>query len=98
PPTPTLFPYTTLFRSYHFMYGKAETQPCPLCTMWIDGYNAVAPHITQNADFVVVAAASPAALRAHAESRGWDNLRLLSAGDSSRSEEHTSELQSRFDL
>src|SRR6516162_1363887 len=25
---------------YHFMYGKAETQPCRLCTMWIDGYNA----------------------------------------------------------
>jgi predicted dithiol-disulfide oxidoreductase (DUF899 family) len=23
---------------YHFMYGKAQTQPCPLCTMWIDGY------------------------------------------------------------
>ena len=24
----------------HFMYGKAQTDPCPLCTMWIDGYNA----------------------------------------------------------
>jgi predicted dithiol-disulfide oxidoreductase (DUF899 family) len=49
--------------------------------MWIDGYNAVAPHLTQNVDFAVVAAAEPAALSAHAASRGWSNLRLLSAGD-----------------
>ncbi len=67
---------------YHFMYGKAQTEPCPLCTMWIDGYNAAAPHLTQNADFVVVAAADPAAIAAHAAARGWSNLRLLSAGDS----------------
>jgi predicted dithiol-disulfide oxidoreductase (DUF899 family) len=67
---------------YHFMYGKAQAEPCPLCTMWIDGYNAAAPHVTQNADFAVVAAVEPAALRAHAASRGWNNLRLLSAGNS----------------
>jgi predicted dithiol-disulfide oxidoreductase (DUF899 family) len=67
---------------YHFMYGKAQTEPCPLCTMWIDGYDAVAPHVTQNVDFAVVAAAEPAAVQAHAESRGWTKLRLLSAGGS----------------
>ena len=67
---------------YHFMYGKAQTEPCPLCTMWIDGYNAAAPHLTQNVDFVVLAAAEPEALKAHAAARGWSNLRLLSAGDS----------------
>ena len=67
---------------YHFMYGKAQTEPCPLCTMWIDGYNAAAPHLTQNVDFAVVAAAEPTAVRAHAQSRGWSNLRLLSAADS----------------
>jgi len=67
---------------YHFMYGKAQTEPCPLCTMWIDGYNAVVPHLVQNADFAVVAAAEPAALAAHATARGWNNVRLLSAGAS----------------
>jgi predicted dithiol-disulfide oxidoreductase (DUF899 family) len=67
---------------YHFMYGKAQTEPCPLCTMWIDGYNAAAPHLTQNVDFAVVAAADPDAINAHAASRGWSKLRLLSAGDS----------------
>jgi predicted dithiol-disulfide oxidoreductase (DUF899 family) len=66
---------------YHFMYGKAQTDPCPMCTMWIDGYNATAPHLTQNADFAVVAAAEPAAIQAHAASRGWSNLRLFSAAD-----------------
>jgi len=68
---------------YHFMYGKSQTDPCPLCTMWIDGYDAVAPHLSQNIDFAVVAAAEPAALTAHAAARGWNNLRLLSAGDTS---------------
>jgi predicted dithiol-disulfide oxidoreductase (DUF899 family) len=66
---------------YHFMYGKAQADPCPLCTMWIDGYNAAAPHVTQNVDFAVVAAAEPEAIKAHAAKRGWNNLRLLSAGD-----------------
>jgi predicted dithiol-disulfide oxidoreductase (DUF899 family) len=65
---------------YHFMYGKAQTEPCPLCTMWIDGYNAVAHHLSENIDFVVVAAAEPVAIKAHATSRAWTNLRLLSAG------------------
>src|SRR5580704_679037 len=67
---------------YHFMYGKSETDPCPLCTMWIDGYDAVAPHLSGSIDFAIVAAAEPAAIRAHATARGWDNVRLLSAGDS----------------
>ena len=35
---------------YHFMFGKRKTTACPMCTMWIDGYNGVAHHITQNAE------------------------------------------------
>jgi predicted dithiol-disulfide oxidoreductase (DUF899 family) len=53
-----------------------------MCTAWIDGYNGVAHHLAQNVDFAIVAAADPATLRAHARNRGWDKLRLLSAGDS----------------
>lgn len=67
---------------YQLMYGKAQTSPCPMCTMWIDGFNSVAKHITRNVDFAVAAAADPEALRAHARSRGWDRLRLLSCGES----------------
>lgn len=65
---------------YHLMYGKAQTSPCPMCTMWIDGFNGVASHLGQNVDFAIVAAADPPDLRAYARSRGWDGLRLLSSG------------------
>ena len=67
---------------YHLMYGKKQVKPCPMCTMWIDGANGVAQHIAQNIDFAVVAAADPKALRDHARARGWNNIRLLSAGSS----------------
>ncbi len=66
---------------YHLMYGKAQTEPCPMCTQWIDGLNGVANHLAQNVDFVVVAAAAPVALRAHARNREWNRLRLLSCAD-----------------
>jgi predicted dithiol-disulfide oxidoreductase (DUF899 family) len=66
---------------YHFMYGKRQTTACPMCTMWIDGFNGVARHVAQNVDLVIAAAADPATLRAHARARGWSDLRLLSCGD-----------------
>lgn len=68
---------------YHLMYGKKQTKPCPMCTSWIDSFNGIAHHLAQNVDFAVVAAADLPALRAHARVRGWDKLRLLSAGESS---------------
>jgi predicted dithiol-disulfide oxidoreductase (DUF899 family) len=67
---------------YHLMLGKKQTEACPMCTMWIDGFNGVAHHVAQNIDLAIVAAADVPTLRAHARSRGWDRLRLLSAGDS----------------
>jgi predicted dithiol-disulfide oxidoreductase (DUF899 family) len=67
---------------YHLMFGKKQTKPCPMCTMWIDGYNGVAQHVAQNIDFAVVAAAEPKTLREYARTRRWDKLRLLSAGSS----------------
>ena len=70
---------------YHFMYGKRQTSPCPMCTLLIDGLNGVAHHLAQNVDFAIVAAADPPALRKHARRQGWDNLRLLSAAEDSTS-------------
>src|SRR5689334_2160568 len=29
---------------YQLMLGKLQTTPCPMCTMWIDGFNGVAQH------------------------------------------------------
>jgi predicted dithiol-disulfide oxidoreductase (DUF899 family) len=68
---------------YHLMFGKKQTKACPMCTAWLDAANGVAHHLAQNFDFAVVAAADVATLRAHARGRGWDKLRLLSAGSSS---------------
>jgi predicted dithiol-disulfide oxidoreductase (DUF899 family) len=66
---------------YHLMFGKKQTKACPMCTAWLDGANGVAHHLAQNLDFAVVAAADLPTLRAHARERGWDKLRLLSAGN-----------------
>ena len=68
---------------YHYMYGKLQTAPCPMCTMWIDGYNGIAHHVRERADIVILAAAPIDDLLRVAKERGWDNLRLVSAGDSS---------------
>ena len=65
---------------YHFMFGRKQAKACPMCTAWLDGANGVAHHLAQNLDFAVVAAADLPTLRAYARERGWDRLRLLSAG------------------
>ena len=68
---------------YHFMFGKKNSKACPMCTAWIDCMNGIAQHLAQNIDLAIVAAADPVTLRAHARARGWNRLRLLSAGTNS---------------
>ena len=67
----------------HFMFADGDEDPCPMCTMWADGYNAIAPHISQRAALVLVAKADITPLRDFARRRGWSNLRLLSSRDTS---------------
>jgi predicted dithiol-disulfide oxidoreductase (DUF899 family) len=67
---------------YHFMFGRKQRTACPMCTAWIDSLNGIAHHLAQNVDVAIVAAADPATLRTFARARGWDKLRLLSAGES----------------
>jgi predicted dithiol-disulfide oxidoreductase (DUF899 family) len=68
---------------YHFMWATADENPCPMCTMWHDGYNAIQPHLARTVPVVVVAKQRAAKLRAFADSRGWSNLRTLSSGATS---------------
>jgi predicted dithiol-disulfide oxidoreductase (DUF899 family)/uncharacterized protein YndB with AHSA1/START domain len=68
---------------YHFMYGKQQAGACPMCSMWTDGWNAVAHHLAERIDFAVVTAAPVETMSELVRSRGWTNLRWLSAGDSS---------------
>jgi predicted dithiol-disulfide oxidoreductase (DUF899 family) len=67
---------------YHFMYGKRQTSPCPMCTAWIDCYNGIAHHLAPNLDLAIVAAADLSTFRGYARTRGWNRLRLLSAASS----------------
>lgn len=66
----------------HFMFGKKQQAPCPMCTLWADGYDGIVPHLEQRIRFAVVIAGDVAAFRDYARSRGWRNLRVLSSGDS----------------
>ena len=68
---------------YQFMFGKRNTNPCPMCTLIIDSLDGVAHHLAQNVDLAIVASADPAALRSHARRQGWNNLRLLSTAEGS---------------
>lgn len=67
---------------YHFMFGKQQTSPCPMCSMWADGWNAVAHHIAERVNFVLVSDAPIVDTLALADDRGWTDLQWLSAHDS----------------
>jgi len=67
---------------YHLMYGPDWEGACPMCTMWVTGYNAIAPYVSERANFVIVAKADIGKLREWSKARGWNNLRLLSSHDS----------------
>lgn len=64
---------------YHFMYGGAQNEPCPMCVLWTDGFNGIAHHIRQWANFAVVARAPAERFRAFGRKRGWTALRLVSS-------------------
>jgi predicted dithiol-disulfide oxidoreductase (DUF899 family) len=66
---------------YHMMFGKRHKGPCPMCTSFLDVMNGMVVHLEQKVDLAAIVAADPAAFRAHARNRGWNRLRLLSAGD-----------------
>jgi predicted dithiol-disulfide oxidoreductase (DUF899 family) len=67
----------------HMMWGPNDKSACSMCTMWADGYNAIARHVSQKANFVLVAKVEIGKLRDWARQRRWNNIRLLSSGQSS---------------
>src|SRR5690349_20901909 len=67
----------------HLMWAAADPLPCPMCNMWADGYNAVAPHVGDKVNFVLAVNVEIAKLRQWARGRGWDKIRLLSSHDNS---------------
>lgn len=75
----------TLFL-YGFMFiegpdGNPIGSPCPNCTSIIDAVAGQAVHLTQRINFAVSAKAPIEQFRAHAHSRGWADIRLLSSAE-----------------
>jgi predicted dithiol-disulfide oxidoreductase (DUF899 family) len=64
---------------YHFMFAPEDKKPCRMCNMWADGYNAIAPHVGDRANIVLVAKAPAAKFKKWGKGRGWDNIRMLSS-------------------
>src|SRR5207249_7103500 len=92
PPRPTLFPYTTLFRSVRGRGGLPEAVRCSIFPATRATYDE-SEHEPRDrpAHSSTLQSEHDGAVTLHAgRSRGSCSL--------SRSEEHTSELQSRFDL
>lgn len=76
---------------YSYMYGPTAEEPCPMCTCFLDGVDAYAPHLTQRLNLVVVARSPAERLRASAARRGWRRLRLLSSAKNSYNTDYGAE-------
>jgi len=85
----TLFLY-----SHMFIRGKAGLpleQGCPSCASIIGAIDGEVPDITQRINFAVVAKAPIERFRAHAQSRGWRNARLLSSAHNTYNRDYQAE-------
>ncbi len=76
----------------NFMFAPADEVPCVMCNMWADGYDAIAPHVEQRANFVLVARTDIKKLRAWAASRSWQHIRLLSSLNNTFNQDYLAEI------
>jgi predicted dithiol-disulfide oxidoreductase (DUF899 family) len=77
---------------YQYMFGGAQTKPCTMCTLWVDGFNGIGHHLQQRLNFAIVAQAGIGELRQWARSRDWRKLRLISsAGTDFKTDFHFSD-------
>jgi predicted dithiol-disulfide oxidoreductase (DUF899 family) len=78
---------------YSFMFpGSPENDgPCASCTQFLDSFDRVVHHAGQRVSVAIVAKAPVDRLRAHAERRGWRNLRLLSAAGNTYQRDYLAE-------
>jgi predicted dithiol-disulfide oxidoreductase (DUF899 family)/uncharacterized protein YndB with AHSA1/START domain len=76
---PELFGKKDNLLVYHLMFHPDDEVPCPMCSLWIDGLNAIAWHVRPRAELVVIAKAPTGKLTAYAKKRGWDKVRVLSS-------------------
>lgn len=63
---------------YHLMLHPEDTAACAACSMFVDGLDGVAHHITQHAGLAVLAPASLPVIRSWAQRRRWRRVPLVS--------------------
>jgi predicted dithiol-disulfide oxidoreductase (DUF899 family) len=62
---------------YHFMYWQDDQEFCPMCSMWVDGWDGIAHHVAQRASIVAATLAPVDVTSAWANKRGWHRIRVL---------------------
>jgi predicted dithiol-disulfide oxidoreductase (DUF899 family) len=75
----------------HLMWAPGAELPCHMCNMWADGYAAIAPHVSDKVNFVLVAKVELDRLREWARRRGWNKFRLLSSHDNTFNRDYFAE-------
>jgi predicted dithiol-disulfide oxidoreductase (DUF899 family) len=75
----------------HLMWAPGDELPCRMCNMWADGYAAIAPHVSDKVNFVLIAKVELGRLRAWARRRGWNKFRLLSSHDNTFNRDYFAE-------
>jgi predicted dithiol-disulfide oxidoreductase (DUF899 family) len=65
--------------------------PCPICTSIIEALDGAVRHLDQRVNFAVIAKAPVERLAAHARSRGWRQVRLLSSAGTTYNRDYHSE-------
>lgn len=76
----------------HVMMGPDAEKACPMCSLFVDGYDAMMPHLDGTVPFVAVAKAPIEKYRAWARQRGWSRLRLLSSHGNSFNRDYNVEV------
>lgn len=85
----------TLFL-YSFMFidgpdGEPLGSPCPACTSIIDAVAGQSRHLRQRINLAICAKVPVTRLRAHAFSRGWAPIRMLSSGQGTYNRDYRAE-------
>ena len=78
---------------YSMMFPRApdEDLPCPSCTQFLDSFDGVVEHASQRVNVAIVAKAALPRLLAHAETRGWRRLRVLSCAGNAYNRDYRGE-------
>jgi predicted dithiol-disulfide oxidoreductase (DUF899 family) len=84
---------TLVLYSFMFLPGESGSldRACPACTSIIDAMDGQAPHLTHLINLAVAAKVPIEQFSEHARTRGWRNIRLLSAANNTYNRDYHSE-------